>query len=469
MVTPGEEQELIGRKIASVVIIALIVAASCTMVVQTAAANGVITWYFAEGYTGEGFNTWLSLANPGSADATATITYYFSDGSAPVTKVKTVPLFSRATVDVNADVGPNKEVSIKVESTGTALIVERPMYFNYMNKWDGGHTTMGAMATDTIWYFAEGYTGEGFDTWLTVANPNAGATDVTITYMFRGGGTPVTKNVTVAATSRKTIDVNADVGSNKEVSIKVESTQGIVAERPMYFNYHNKWTDGHNTIGATDTSTAWYFAEGFTGEGFDTWLTLQNPNGTDATATITYFYRGGGTLQKTMTVPANSRETVDVNTDAGVNKELSIKVESSQPLVAERPMYFKYRNKWDGGHNTVGAMRADSLWYFAEGSTQPGFETWLTVQNPNATEVTIMLFYLFREGKTALMKAKTLPANSRETIYVNEDVGEYSSSPDVAMWVVSTEDVVVERPMYFNYQDKWDGGHNSMGTAAGVN
>ena len=67
--------------------------------------------------------------------------------------------------------------------------------------------------------------------------------------MFRGGAAPTTKNLTIPANSRETVDVNADVGSNKEVSIKIDSTQSIVAERPMYFNYQNKWEGGHNTIG----------------------------------------------------------------------------------------------------------------------------------------------------------------------------------------------------------------------------
>ena len=99
----------------------------------------------------------------------------------------------------------------------------------------------------TTWYFAEGYTAEGFDTWLTLQNPNAEAATVTVTYMYRDGTTKTTaKNV--AATSRETVDVNADAGSYKEVSIKVESNKQIVAERPMYFNCGGQ-TGGDNTIG----------------------------------------------------------------------------------------------------------------------------------------------------------------------------------------------------------------------------
>ena len=53
----------------------------------------------------------------------------------------------------------------------------------------------------------------------------------------------------VAANKRYTRDVLADVGAGQDVSIRVESDQDIVAERPMYFNYHGWATGGHDTLG----------------------------------------------------------------------------------------------------------------------------------------------------------------------------------------------------------------------------
>ncbi len=196
------------RKIIPVFTIVLLLTVFWLLGIQTAAAGPSTTWYFAEGYTGDGFNTWLTFENPTTSEITATITYYFSDGSAPVTRIKTLAPFARKTVDVNTDVGSGKDVAIKIEST-INIVAERSMYFNYLNKWEGGHTTLGANTTDTTWYFAEGYTGENFDTWLTLANPNASASDVTITYMFRGGEAPVTKNISLDPTSRKTIIFSA--------------------------------------------------------------------------------------------------------------------------------------------------------------------------------------------------------------------------------------------------------------------
>ncbi len=209
------------------------------------------------------------------------------------------------------------------------------------------------VAADT-WYFAEGYTGGGFDQWLTLLNPNASSQVAHITYMFRDG-TSRHRHKAVGAQSRVTIDVNSVIGEDKEFSLKIEAAEPIVAERPMYFNYKGNWSGGHDTIGATSTSSTWYFAEGYTGRGFEEWLTLQNPNGDTVNATVTYMFRGGGTQVQTLALAANSRETIDVNSAVGPDKDVSIKVESSQPIVAERPMYFGYRGSWGDGHNTIGA------------------------------------------------------------------------------------------------------------------
>lgn len=105
----------------------------------------------------------------------------------------------------------------------------------------------------------------GFQEYITLRNPNSTLANVTIEYQYRGGG-GTTQTVTVGANTRETIDVNAAVGPNREVSAKVTSDQAIVAERPMYFNFRGK-DGGHNTKGAAGTSNTYCFAEGYTGDG----------------------------------------------------------------------------------------------------------------------------------------------------------------------------------------------------------
>jgi hypothetical protein len=107
-------------------------------------------------------------------------------------------------------------------------------------------------------------------------------------------------------------------------------------------------------LGANASAKTWFFAEGTTRDNFDEWLTLQNPGSADAHVTITYYTTSGQAIPKSWTVSANSRLTVNVNQDAGANQDISARVSSDQPIIAERPMYFNYNGVWTGGHDVVG-------------------------------------------------------------------------------------------------------------------
>ncbi len=210
--------------------------------------------------------------------------------------------------------------------------------------------TAAATASNT-WYFAEGYTGAGFQEYLTLQNPNPTAANVTVEYTCRSGAES-TQNITVSGNSRQTVDVNLAVGPNEEVSAIVTSDQPIVAERPMYFN-SGGIEGGHDYVGSINRTTTYHFAEGYTGDGFQQYLILQNNNANSATVTVTYTYRSGAGKTQTITVDPNSRATVDVNAAIGRDKEVSMQVTSNLPIVAERPMYFCFGDICDG-HDVVG-------------------------------------------------------------------------------------------------------------------
>ncbi|MBU4489029.1 MAG: hypothetical protein KKE79_00150, partial [Actinobacteria bacterium] len=66
-------------------------------------------------------------------------------------------------------------------------------------------------------------------------------------------------------------------------------------------------------LACTEAGQTWYFAEGTTREGFEEWLTLQNPGAQEATTTITYMFSDGTTQEQMVKLPPNSRTTVGVN------------------------------------------------------------------------------------------------------------------------------------------------------------
>jgi hypothetical protein len=435
--------------------------------VGPAAAGGCQVWrsgspylssfYFAEGYTGTNFQEYLTLENPNATAATASVIYDYS--GVRITKDYSVPATGRTTVNVNSEVGANREVSIQVLSDTANLVAERPMYFNYNGVWTGGSDAVGAKAPNTNWYFAEGNTLPGFDEYITVYNPGDATANLTFHYMVAGVGE---KDVSgsVAAVSRATFNTRSQIGSNLNESLYLSSDKPVVAERPMYFNYKGVWTGGSDVVGANSPANTWYFAEGTTRPGFEEWLTLQNPGSTMITVAATYQLGSGqgNPAPKYYVLPAKGRYTVLVNNEIGANKDDSVKLTSTGSFIAERPMYFNYNGLWTGGSDVLGANSPAETWNFAEGTTRTNFQEYLTLQNPNAKTANVTITYYTASGQ-AIHKSWTVSANSRLTVNVNSDAG---ANQDISAKVASDQPIIVERPMYFDYNG-WTGGHDVVG------
>ena len=434
--------------------------------VGTGTTGAGLPFYFAEGCTRPGYETWLCIQNASATDAEVTVTYMLGNGQNFDQSVA-VPAQSRGTVSVNDYIrgvtDPYQDVSTKVVATnGASIIVERPMYFN-ANSINGGHDVVGANSPQTDWYFAEGNTYNWNREWLCLQNPGSSAASVTVDYML-GDGSVQTKNYTVNPLSRSTIDVNgALAGSPADVSMKVHSDGSpIVAERPMYFTYQGKWRGGTNVMGASASDTNWYFAEGNTRTWNDMWLCIQNPNDSAATVEVTYKSIYGPGTTGTYSVKAKSRYTISVDAVVGNDVDLGVDILSDYPVIVERPMYFNYQNKWDGGHDVVGCNQAKTMWYFAEGCTrydsQNQFDTWICIMNPTEPDTTATVTYMLGTGEN-VTKTYDVRAAQRITVDVNSDVG---LGQDVSAMVTCPVPIIVERPMYFNVRgDK--GGHDVMG------
>lgn len=318
-------------------------------------------WYFAEGYTGAGFDMWICVLNPGDSDANLTFNFQTQE-EGPIERTGyAVAAHSRGSFRINDVLGPNYQTSLELVSD-QPVVAERPMYFDYTGTndwhWKGGHCVMGTPSLSQQYYFAEGTTRGGFEEWLTLQNPNQEAITIEAIYQLgEGQGDPVPKSYDVPAGTRQTILVPVEVGDGKDVSVYLSSDSQFLAERPMYFDY--SYVDlqaqgGHCVIGATAGASEWFLAEGYTGDGFNQWICLQNAGAEDATVLITYYTQEKGALDpKEVSVPAGTRRTVMVNDHAGAGYQLSCGLSSDEPVVVERPMYFEFRG-WTGGHDVVG-------------------------------------------------------------------------------------------------------------------
>jgi len=426
------------------------------------------TFYFAEGYTGQNFQEYTCIGNPNTAPADAWVTCMFTDGTSQ-SQYYSLEAVSRLTVDINQLAGVDKELSMRVVSTSPGIVAERPMYFNYNGVWTGGSDAVGAVAPNTKWYFAEGNTLPEFDQYVTVLNPGSTKANLKFHYMVEGQGEEEATG-SVGAHARATFKTKDQIGNGKHVSLYLESTQGVVAERPMYFNYvglaQNNWTGGHDAVGTNSPNTDWYFAEGTTRKNsidgaFEQWLCLQNPGTAPLTVTATYQLAAGqgNPVSKSYTVPAQQRLTVSVNKEIGQDKDCSVYLHSASNFIAERPMYFSYHaSAWTGGHDVLGVNSTATTWFFGEGTTRTNFEEWLCLQNPGNSDAHTTIRYFTASGQV-ITKQWTVKANTRLTVSANTDVG---ANQDISTKVSSDKPVIVERPMYFDYNG-WTGGHDVVG------
>ena len=176
-----------------------------------------------------------------------------------------------------------------------------------------------------------------------------------------GQGAPVERSYDIAPDTRYTVLLADEVGEGKDVSAHLSSSSQFLAERPTYFSYNGAGLSaggGHCVIGAYAPAAEWLFAEGYTGDGntFNTWLCLQNPGDENARVQVAYYAQGQEALPaQELVVPAGTRVSLLVNDQVGVDHQLSMKVTSDKPIVAERPMYFDY-NGTSGGHDDLGCV-----------------------------------------------------------------------------------------------------------------
>jgi hypothetical protein len=361
------------------------------------------------------------------------------------------------------------------------LVVERPMYFDYRGKWTGGHDILGTATPSSTFYFAEGTCRPGYETYLCVQNPGASEAKVSITYMMGDGSTKQVR-LGVAAASRTTVRPKDTLGEGDDAahdfSCKVETTNGtgIVVERPTYFVYDGRWTGGHDVMGATSTSSTYYFAEGTCRPGFEPYLCVQNPGSSPVEVEVTYTLGDGGTKGSSVRVGPHSRATLRPKAVIGEGDDaahdFSCRVESSNGagIIVERPVYFNYLGKWTGGHAAVGATSASTVFYFAEGTCRPGFDPYFCIQNPGDAAASVEFTYNLGDGSSRTAR-REVPARSRATVCPRETLGTGDDAAhDFSCKVESTggAGIIVERSLYFDYMGKWTGGHVAAGARSPV-
>ncbi len=331
---------------------------------ETGVAAASTTWYFAEGSTSGDFFLYYLLQNPGDTTVTATIRYLRPAGSTPVERTYTLLPRSRRTIAVDLEGPELASTDVSAVITASApIMAERAMYRNTAGRlFVAGHDSAGVTEPALEWFLAEGASGPFFDLFVLLANPGPTAASVTVDYLLLGGGV-LSKTYTVAASSRRTIWVDAEelpAGSgehplaNVSVSAAIRSTNGvpIVVERTMWWpgpeTTSNFWYEAHNAFGTTATAPAWLVAGAETGgaDAAETYILIANPSSTAGTVRVTLLRDTGGPPPAPLTLPvaASSRTNISIGSSfTGVSGRFGVLVESVDtpplPLVVEVATY----------------------------------------------------------------------------------------------------------------------------------
>jgi hypothetical protein len=203
-----------------------------------------------------------------------------------------------------------------------------------------------------------------------------------------------------------------------------------------------------------------YFAEGASNAFFFTSFAILNPGDSSAVVVFRFLGQNGEVTSYPVTIHAKRRTMIYI----GLDNDFSTIVESDQPIVVDRTMLWRSGTTWTGGHAETSLAAPSTTWHLAEGATHGAFDLFYLFQNPNASDATVTVNYLRLDPATPVVKSYNVPANSRRTIWVDEEGPELAAA-DVGASITSDLPIVVERAMYSTRQGQpaFAAGHGGAG------
>jgi hypothetical protein len=250
-------------------------------------------------------------------------------------------------------------------------------------------------------------------------------------------------------------------------STVVESNVGVVVDRTMSWDAGGYGSHAETSSGAP--ATIWYFAEGATHGQFDLFYLLQNATPTAADVEITYLLPSGPLAPRTYQVPGNSRVTIYVDQEPGLDAtdvSAIIRVTNGVPISTERAMYVSTAEQvFAAGTDVAGIAAPSTSWFFAEGATGPFFDFFLLLANPQSTAADVSITYV-TSGGDSVTKSYAVAGNSRRTISVQQEDPRLDNAA-IAATVTSTNAVPIlaERAIFWP-AFPWYEGHASAGVTA---
>jgi hypothetical protein len=386
------------------------------------------------------------VANGGQRPLTGTLTAIPSEGDSKSMNLS-VPGSGRTSVRLT-DLVTAPYASAVVELDGGQAVVELAVTGSL-----GESVTSCASAASTRWYFAEGITTRDALEVLTLVNPFPEDAVVDLVFTTEEGEvTPqALTGLSVRGRGMVAINVGDHVQRREQVSTSISTRAGrLVASRLQTFDGSVTRKGVAVTLGAPAPGDVWYFPEGLVGDGLTERFQVFNPETREARVDAELSLEQGEAEPVTLTVPAESRVTLNANDEPRIPKNVphAVVVRSTNGVgvVVERTIDAVSPSTRAGLAVTLGARVTAERWMVAAGQLDDTNDAYLVVHNPGEQLARVSVTVLddgVRLSPAALNGLEVRPGQ-RRALRLTDTV----RRGPAALLVASNEAVVVERDFY---------------------
>lgn len=294
----------------------------------------------------------------------------------------------------------------------------------------------GVASPSKTWYLAEGCTYGGFQSILTIRNPNEQPAEVGVTYTVPGAHVSG-PSVSVCPYGQRQIVVSDTVADCSSIGAIVTSDVPVIAQLTTYWNGGAAST---STMGAPSAATTWYLAEGNTASwsGFETWITVQNPTSDPAEVHVQFIGDGVKQTGPTFTVAPVSQDVFNAADYFPEHTHFATVVTASSPILAVQSKRWESEQGYDG---TMGVNTPSSQWYFPSAQSHLEASSWIAVQNVEDTSTTVTIDYVTEHGSLD-RQTVSLDPFAHQTISLPDEI---AGQTPIAVVVNSAQPILAQQ------------------------
>jgi hypothetical protein len=309
-------------------------------------------WFFPAGTTRLGSRLVYAVFNPFPDDAVLDVSFETSEGTRSPGEFDglVIPAGRVRNIDVTDVVTVRDQLSTVVRARSGQVAVEQLQIFDGDDDPGGITLVPGSPGAAPIWTFAAGpQFGEGVDTSYVVFNPGQGDAEVSVEVHSDAPGTLSTitpYEVKVRRGQYSVVDLAQDgripEGYGHWAVVRATNGATVVAQRVVRASAPAAATGWSVVTGAPTAATRWAVPIGGLTSLAAGAVEITNPGALPAALTVRS--TGGGTTRvleqfDAVALAPGARTVVDLTT-LGEGTELSLVVESDEPLVVERTFTF---------------------------------------------------------------------------------------------------------------------------------